>query len=186
MLMKGALGVVGATVLFLTGGARAEQAPTQGVTLGLSGVQPLPHWRDIGPGASLWAGAVLPAWGRWAWTGRGGWVGHLEKEQTVGSEVKGTIRYQGWEMPVLLGVEYPTQPRATLIFIGETGYVLRRSRVEWEGESMESTDHGIGLAVGGGYRVGCFQVRAQLFFPSLRQPVKYKALLAGLQWAFPL
>jgi hypothetical protein len=184
--MRISLGLAGAAFVFFAGGARAEPAPTRGVTLGLTGVLPLPAWRDIGPGAAPWVGAVLPAWGRWASTARAGWVGHFAKEQTVGSEVKGTIRYEGWEMPILLGVEYPTGLRTTFIFSGEIGYVLRRSRAEWEKETMESTDHGIGLAVGGGYRVGHLQARLQLFLPSIDQPFKYKALLAGLQWTLPL
>jgi hypothetical protein len=89
-------------------------------------------------------------------------------------------------LPILAGVEYPKGVGRGWLFAGELGYVLRATSVEWEGKTQDSTDHGVGMAVGGGYRVGGFQARCQLFVPHVAEPVKYKAVMLGLQWAVPL
>jgi hypothetical protein len=164
--------------------AGAEPGQTRGLTVGLTALQPLSPWKDAGVGAAPWVGFTAPAWQSWNVTARAGWVGHLDKQQTVGSE---SIRYKSWELPVLVGVEYARPAPQGLLFSAELGYVLSRTRAEYRHEpDATATDHGAGLALGGGYRIDNFQVRVQLFMLGLPDPVKQKALMFGLQWTLPL
>jgi hypothetical protein len=126
----------------------------------------------------------MPAWSNWSVGLRAGWIGHLNTEQQVGSE---TIRYSNWELPVLAGIEYWKASEHGVLFAAEFGYVCRYTRAEYRYESASTeTDHGVGLAVGGGYRVKDLQLRVQLFMLGLPDPLKHKALMFGVQWNLPL
>jgi len=164
--------------------AAAESGPTRAATLGLTAVQPLPPWKDAGLGLAPWAGFIMPAWRDWKVTGRAGWIGHLDKEQNVGSE---SIRYQNWELPVLAGIEYSPAGERGLLFSAELGYVLQHTRAEYLNEpAATATDHGGGIAVGGGYRINGLQIRVQYFMFGLPDPAKQKALMFGVRWSLPM
>jgi hypothetical protein len=65
--------------------------------------------------------------------------------------------------------------------------VLRHSRAQYRHEpAVSATDHGVGIAVGGGYRINHFQVRLQGFMLGIPDPVKHKALMFGVQWTLPI
>lgn len=164
--------------------ASAEPGHQRGLTLGLTAVQPLPPWKDAGLGVAPWAGFATPAWGNWNATARVGWMGHADKQQTVGSEA---IRYSNWELPVLAGIEYAGAGKRGPLALAELGYVLHHTRAEYRNEpAASSTDHAAGLSLGGGYRIDDFQVRVQYFMLGIPDPVKHKAVVFGLQWTVPM
>ena len=88
---------------------------------------------------------------------------------------------------MLAGVEYSKAADRGFFFSGELGYVLRHTRAQYEHEAdVSATDHGVGMALGGGYRINNLQARAQYFILGLPDPVKQKALMFGLQWTVPI
>jgi hypothetical protein len=110
----------------------------------------------------------------------------VDKQQRVGDGA-GWVRYEGWELPVLVGLEYAASEDRGWLLAGETGYVLRVSRAAYSHEpEVSATDHGVGVGIGGGYRVDRLQARAQLFLLDVADPVKNKALVFGLQWRIPM
>lgn len=167
--------------------AGADPGHTRGFTLGLTAVQPLPPWTDAGFGLAPWAGFAAPAWGKWNVTARAGWIGHFDEQQSVGNGPTESIRYKNWELPLLVGFEYSGRAAQSLLFSGEVGYVLRSTRAEYAHEpATSSTDHGAGVAIGGGYRISNFQLRVQWFMLGLPDPVKHKAVMFGLQSLVPI
>jgi hypothetical protein len=174
-------------LLLVPQAAGAEPGQMRGVTLGLTAVQPLPPWNDAGFGLAPCAGFTLPVWGRWSATARASWIGHVDKRLTVGDGSGGTIRYEAWELPILVGVEYAGRGAHGFLFCGEVGYVLRSSRADYAHEpTASSIDHGAGIGIGGGYRIWDFQARAQLFMLGIPDPVKHKAVMFGVQWLLPV
>lgn len=173
-----------AAVLGVSAHATAESGHRRGVTLGLTAVQPLPPWKDAGFGVAPWLGYATPLWRNWCGTVRAGWIGHVQKQQTVGGE---SIHYSNWELPLVAGVEYSRSGEQGLLLCAELGYVMHRVRAEYRYEPVaSSTDHRAGLSLGGGYRINRFQVRVQLFMLGIPDPVKDKALVFGMQWTLPM
>ncbi len=173
-----------AATLLVAANAAAEPGRPRGLTLGLTAVQPLPPWNDAGFGVAPWAGFVTPVSRYWSATGRVGWIGHVNKQQTVGTEI---IHYSNWELPAFAGVEYSRDADHGLLFAAQLGYVLHHGRTEYRHEATESlTDHGAGLSLGGGYRINRFQARVEYMMLGIPDPVKMKALVFGLQWTLPL
>jgi hypothetical protein len=161
------------------------QEPTRarGITLALTAVQPLPPWNDTGFGLAPWVGFTMPAWRNLLATARLGYIGHLEKTRTVGSAATESIRYSSWELPILVGVEYARPGRRGFLLAGEVGYVLRSSSARYSYESATSSiDHGAGLALGAGYRIGRLDLRVAWVMLGLPDPVKQKAIVFGGQW----
>lgn len=167
--------------------AGAEPGHARGITLGLGAVQPLPPWNDAGFGLAPWAGFFQPVSARWSITARVGWMVHMDREQSVGSSPKETIRYEHWELPVLVGAEFSGRGDRGLLLSGELGYVLRGARADYAHEpDASSIDHGAGVAIGGGYRIGDLRARLQWFLLGLPDGVKHKVLMLDVQWLFPL
>jgi hypothetical protein len=181
-----------AAVLLLPLTARADpdlREPThaRGLTLGLTAVQPLPPWNDSGFGMAPWVGFAVPVWRDFLATARVGYIGHLEKTRTVGSVVTESIGYSSWELPILAGVEYARPGSRGFLLSGEVGYVLRSSSAKYAYEAdTSSTDHGAGLALGAGYRIGRIELRVHWVMLGLPDPVKQKAIMLGGQWLLPV
>lgn len=181
-----------AAVLLLPLTARAdpavrEEAHARGLTLGLTVVQPLPPWNDAGLGLAPWAGFAMPVWRDLLATARVGYIGHLDKTSTVGSDDTESIDYSSWELPILLGAEYAPPEFHGVRLSGEIGYVQRGSGATYTYEAdTSSRDHGAALALGAGYRIWRIDLRLHWIMLGLPDPVKQKAVMFGLQWLLPL
>jgi len=167
--------------------ALVQLAHARGITLGLTAVQPLPPWNDAGFGVAPWAGFATPVSRSLLATARVGYVAHRHKVVTVGSDPTESITYSSWELPVLAGIESLPAGEHGLFVFGELGYVLQHTRAEYPHEpAATATDHGAGIGIGGGYRIGGFQARVQYFMLGLPDPVKQKAIVFGVQWLLPI
>ncbi len=167
--------------------AVSDAAHARGLTLALTVVQPLPPWNDAGLGLAPWAGFTLPVWRDLLATARVGYIGHLDKTSTVGSDDTESIDYSSWELPILLGADYAPPGFHGFRLSGEIGYVLRGSDAAYAYEAdTSSRDHGAAFALGAGYRIWRIDVRVHWILLGLPDPVKQKAVMFGLQWLLPI
>jgi hypothetical protein len=151
--------------LTLGSAARAEDG-----ALGVDGavVLPIGDWSDI---SGLGIGALVAGHydlsPQLAVTGRVGYIHHLSKS-VGGSD------FSTYEIPVLGGIKYRLGDPGEGMYLGaEAGLVSLGARAEvenpftGESESVSDSDIEIGLTAGVGYETGDFDLRGQVFFPSL-------------------
>ena len=127
-------------------------------------VVPLGDWAEVaGAGLGLNFAYDYRATDRLTWTGRVGYVVHLENERQLGTGAHTDLHTH--EVPVLAGLRF--EPLHGLYAAVEAGLV--HFRLEQERGAGVETEGGLRLGgtVGAGYRVGDFDFGARLFLPDL-------------------
>ncbi len=134
-------------------------------TIGIDGGSVLPTG-DWGDSAGLGLGALarmeMPLAPKLTLSARLGYFHHLSKESD-GTESSTS------EIPLFTGVRYQFSgtEAAQLYGAAELGFVIARISLENNGQSMSDSDTNLGMSLGGGYRKGKLDLRANLFFPDV-------------------
>lgn len=134
-------------------------------TLGIDGGSVLPtgDWGDAaGFGLGALARLEMPLQPKLTLTARLGYMHHLSKESN-GADSSTS------EVPILGGVRYQLSgdEAAQLYGAAELGFVVSRISIEANGQSMSDSDTNLGMTLGGGYRKGKLDLRANLLFPDV-------------------
>lgn len=134
-------------------------------TLGIDGGSVLPTG-DWGDAAGLGLGALarleMPLAPKLTLAARLGYFHHLSQENN-GADSSTS------EIPLFGGARYQFSGTETAQIYGaaELGFVISRISIDANGQSMSDSDTNLGMSLGGGYRKGKLDLRANLFFPDV-------------------
>lgn len=167
----------------------AEAEPTAAVSsdakmLGVDGavVLPVGDWSD---GAGVGFGPLIrvdiPFRDRITFTARGGYIHHLSKElegQFGGVDVSSA------EIPILGGVKRTFGATGEWYAGAEMGLVIIRVSQELMGESESDSNTELGLTLGGGWKSGKLDIKANLFFPDIGEIGDITGLMVSAGYDF--
>ena len=157
-----------------TGGLAVAEpgARTLGVDGGLA--MPTGDWGDAaGVGIGALARFEMPLQPKLTLTARAGYLQHLSKEAN-GADSSTS------ELPLLGGVRYAfSGDEVTQVYgAAELGFIMSRISIDAGGQSMSDSDTNLGMTLGGGYRTGKLDLRANLLFPDVGELGDVMGLMA--------
>jgi opacity protein-like surface antigen len=161
-------------LLAAAGTAAADGAKTLGIDGGLA--LPTGDWGDAaGVGIGALARFEMPLRPKLTLTARAGYLQHLSKENN-GADSSSS------ELPLLGGVRYDFSgdDNAQLYGGAELGFIMSRISIDVNGQSMSDSDTNLGMTLGGGYRTGKLDLRANLLFPDVGELGDVMGLMATL------